>query len=117
MRSRTLISFSALAGFVVLAFGSGDMSSFTTDDINIGGAGGAVGGNAANEPACRAYIQAYNSLDCLPPEAKMDGEVTCGAAATSSVDMSEYFECLAKGYTCNEQGLLDASGAVDCTSP
>lgn len=115
MRSRTLISFSAMAGFVVLAFGSGDMSGLS--DLGVTPSASSVSGNAANEPACRAYIEAYNALDCLPAEAKLNADNTCGMVGMSSTDMTGYYECLAKGYSCNEQGFLDASGATECSLP
>jgi hypothetical protein len=115
MRSRTLLSFSALAGLVVLAFGSGDMSSML-DNAGSGGVGGMGGmtGHAANEPACRKYIEAFNALDCMGTT--MDADQVCGSVGMSPIDMTGYYECMAKGYACKD-GLPDTTGAQACTMP
>ena len=116
MHSRTPISFAALAGFVALAFGSGSLASL--DDLGDGSGISGVGmpsGHAANEPACRKYVENYNALDCMG-DSKLDPDAICGSVGMTTTDMTGYYECMAEGYKCVD-GLPNAEAATKCELP
>lgn len=78
-----------------------------------GGLDGA-GGGADNQAACKRYVEHMNSLSCYPAE--MDADQTCPAALDMSpLDMSEYYDCLVAGATCD--GDIPKIETAGCTPP
>jgi hypothetical protein len=69
-----------------------------------------------NRDACRAYIQAFNALSCLPAEARLDAEAVCPAELdVRGCDQTRYWSCMQKMIRC--EGSLPVPGDSATCSP
>ncbi len=71
-----------------------------------------------NVEACRAYVEKYNSLDCLAAAGvQLDADEMCPSALNQSpLDMREYYGCMADALKC-DGSIPDLAGATDCKMP
>lgn len=107
MFRRTAISVAALGAFTVLAFGSMSGGSSTS------GLGSLTGGGQGNVDACKAYVDHFNALDCVPDAANIDVETTCQGQESVPADTSPMWECMVANATCKD-GAFDAGNQSDC---
>lgn len=119
MRSRTLISLVALGGFTVLAFGSaGGTSSFDFDGFDgldgLAASGGGSASAAANVAACKAHVEHFNSLSCIP-EGSRHKDSYCETYDNSFIDYKEFFDCMTENAKCNG-AVPDLGGLSSCAA-
>lgn len=77
--------------------------------------GGLGGGSFDNVGACKRYVEAYNSAECLPVD--LDANDLCvDALNITPCDLSSYYDCMAAAVKCKD-GLPDIAGQVDCKMP
>ena len=116
MLKRNLISFAALSGFVVLAFGSTpDVMEQIQEAVEDGGGTSSSGGGGGSDSlsACREYWEHYNSLSCIPAAAKQDVDTNCPAELNNGyIDMSGYYRCMKENTTCD--GNIPAINTASC---
>jgi hypothetical protein len=68
------------------------------------------GGAADNVGACEDWLAA---MDCGTTD--FSSLVDCNAYANTTCDISDYFQCLTDGTTCDEAtGVVDMTGWADC---
>lgn len=79
-------------------------------------AGDASAGKAGgNKAACMAYIEHYNSLDCMGG-VKLDAGTTCpDALDLNPQDMSKLYDCQIENTKCKD-GMPDVAGIANCQS-
>jgi hypothetical protein len=72
-------------------------------------------GAVDNVAACENLMETLNGLECVADD--YDWGWDCEIYGDTTCDISEYFDCLADGYTCTDDDppMLDATGAADCT--
>lgn len=75
---------------------------------------GMGGGGAANQAACKAWVEKQNALPCYKI-AQMDVDQSCPEALDLAGDMVAYYECMADGVECNGD-IPDAKGQMDCAA-
>jgi len=117
MSSRTLVSIAALGALTVLAFGSaGGESNFSFDGLDdlkgIGASGGGGASAAANVAACKAHVEHFNSLECLPESARHKDSY-CENYNNSFVDYAAFFACMTENAKCNGN-IPDLAGLSQC---
>ncbi len=80
--------------------------------------GGVGGGGFENQDACKKWMEKQNGLKCMK-DAKVDADQACPAALDMSpLDMTEYYDCMAKGAKCKGKGKIpDLGGQAKCTMP
>jgi len=88
-------------------------ASFLALTLACGGGGGALSGNAANKPACEAYVDHMNSMSCLTIEYNKDD--MCSMVDMSPIDMTGYYQCLVDNSTC--EGDIPKLEVDGCTMP
>ena len=71
------------------------------------------GCGSGNSSACNAYVDHYNTLECLPDGAQIDIDQQCGLLDQAPCDVASYFTCLTENTTCTD-GNLDISGQLQC---
>lgn len=109
MFRRTAISVAALGAFTVLAFGSGD----TTNTADFSGVTASSGGGQANADACAAYVDHFNSLDCIPDAAHITSDTTCQGQADIPAATKPMWDCMIENASCKD-GAFDAGNQSDC---
>lgn len=119
MRVVMLTAVAATTILFSLACGGEEMD----EDIKIGElealleAEGAPSGDAApssgNVAACRAYVEAFNGLDCMAT-IKFDVDEFCPSALDlAPTDMAPYYDCLRENAKCAGE-LPDLAGQSEC---
>ena len=116
MFKRNLLSFSALSGFVFLAFGStpGFIEQIQQATTGSGGSGGS-GGSSGNVAACEAWVTHSNSLPCYPVDFQAS-EMCPSSLDMTPIDMTSYYQCMIDASRCNGS-IPDMADVSNCSMP
>lgn len=67
-----------------------------------------------NVGACKKYVEHFNSLRCMPKEAKLVEADFCPSALDMNPnDMGPFYECLSSNSKCNGK-VPDLGGQANC---
>lgn len=73
------------------------------------------GGSFDNTGACKRYIEAYNSAECLPVDL-VAADMCPESLNLTPCDLATYYDCMAKEVKCNN-GIPDLAGQASCKMP
>lgn len=69
-----------------------------------------------NVAACKEDVEAVNALECIDEETALDADEQCPEALNeSTVDQSDYYECVYGQYTCNGDEDTYSFEEAECT--
>ena len=121
MRLFLLTATAGMTFFFSLACGGQEMDNevkvtefealLEAEDAASGGAGDAETGNVG---ACKAYVEAFNSLECMATVQLEAAEMCPDALNMAPTDMAPYYTCLRENAKCNG-GLPDLAGQSNCS--
>ena len=61
-----------------------------------------------NGPACEAYVEKLNALECLPDDAELDDDwCTANAFDNYPCDIASYFQCQEASVSCDGDTFVD----------
>ncbi len=69
-----------------------------------------------NVATCTEKVEAVNALECIDDDSLLDIETQCPESLNdSTIDQSEYYDCVYGQYTCNGDDGSYAVESADCT--
>ena len=117
MLRRSSLSVVVLAGLIVLAAGSDGIDIPEPDrDLRIEAEKAAAQAVAEadqleadqaaaerhNVEACRAWIEVFNALECMPEAARINPETTCPETLNQACDQAAFWQCMRDKTRCED---------------